>query len=121
MKTKQHVFDEVYKLIKNGQLNSSRAKELLTLLLTSEEIPENIEELAKAKGFIQVSDETEISAVVQDVLSANESAANDVKKGELQAIGFLVGQVMKATKGRANPELAQKIIRQQLGIWLVIW
>jgi aspartyl-tRNA(Asn)/glutamyl-tRNA(Gln) amidotransferase subunit B len=115
-KTKQRIFDEVYKLIKNGSLNSSRAKELLTILLTSENVPENIEELAKTKGFVQVSDEAELGVVVKATLTANEQAANDVRKGELQAIGFLVGQVMIATKGRANPELAQKIIRQQLGI-----
>jgi aspartyl-tRNA(Asn)/glutamyl-tRNA(Gln) amidotransferase subunit B len=117
-KTKQRIFDEVYKLIKNGSLNSSRAKELLTILLTSENVPENIEELAKTKGFVQVSDEAELGVVVKATLTANEQAANDVRKGELQAIGFLVGQVMIATKGRANPELAQKIIRQQLGKYI---
>jgi aspartyl-tRNA(Asn)/glutamyl-tRNA(Gln) amidotransferase subunit B len=115
-KIKQHIFEEVYKMVKHSQLNSSRAKELLALLLTAEDIPENIEDLAKAKGFVQVSDESELSVVVKDILAANNTAVIDVKKGELQAIGFLVGQVMKATGGRANPELTQKIIRQQLGI-----
>ena len=113
---KQRIFEAVYKLIKEGKLNSSRAKDLLALLLTSNNVPEDIENLAKTKGFIQVSDEVELVIIVKDVLNNNKQAVGDVKDGELQAIGFLVGQVMKATQGRANPEIAQKIIRNQLNI-----
>jgi len=116
LKTKQHIFNSVYSLMKENKLNSSRAKELLTLLLNSELIPDNIESLAIDKGFIQVSDEAELTNVIVEIIAANEQAANDVKNGETQAIGFLVGKVMQATKGRANPELTQKIIRDKLGV-----
>jgi aspartyl-tRNA(Asn)/glutamyl-tRNA(Gln) amidotransferase subunit B len=113
---KQHIFNEVYSLMNDGKLNSNRIKDLLTLLLTSTETPENIETLAINKGFVQVSDEAELVAIVKKVLLANEQASTDIKNGELRAIGFIVGQVMQATKGRANPELTQKIIRQELNI-----
>jgi aspartyl-tRNA(Asn)/glutamyl-tRNA(Gln) amidotransferase subunit B len=113
---KQRIFNDIYNLMIDGKLNSSRVKDLLTLLLTSTDIPENIESLAKDKGFVQVSDEAELVTIVKKVLSTNEQAATDIKKGELRAIGFIVGQVMQATKGRANPELTQKIIRDQLDI-----
>lgn len=64
----------------------------------------------------QVSDETEISKIVAEVLAENAKAANDVKAGEMKAIGFLVGQVMAKSKGQANPGLAQKLIKEQLGV-----
>jgi aspartyl-tRNA(Asn)/glutamyl-tRNA(Gln) amidotransferase subunit B len=49
-------------------------------------------------------------------LSENEKAADDVKNGEMKAIGFLVGQVMKESQGKANPQMAQELIKKQLGI-----
>jgi aspartyl-tRNA(Asn)/glutamyl-tRNA(Gln) amidotransferase subunit B len=53
---------------------------------------------------------------VARVLSSNEKAAEDVKSGEVKAIGFLVGQVMKESKGKANPAMAQELIKKQLGV-----
>lgn len=50
------------------------------------------------------------------VLASNPAAAADVKNGEMKAIGFLVGQVMKESKGQANPQLAQQLIKKQLGL-----
>jgi aspartyl-tRNA(Asn)/glutamyl-tRNA(Gln) amidotransferase subunit B len=49
-------------------------------------------------------------------LTENEKAAEDVKNGEMKAIGFLVGQVMKKSQGKANPQMAQDLIKKQLGI-----
>lgn len=54
--------------------------------------------------------------VVHKVLSENPQAAQDVQNGEMKAIGFLVGQVMKASKGQANPAVAQQSIKRQLNI-----
>ena len=104
----------VYRLIKDGKLSSSRAKDLINDIFTLSAVPKDIEELAKEKGYIQVSDEGEIAGVVKQVLADNPKAAEDVKNGEMKAIGFLVGQVMKASRGQANPSMAQDLIRKQL-------
>ncbi len=103
-------------LVQENKLSSTNVKELLTSILLLGTIPENIEQYAESQGLIQESDEEAINEIVVAVLKANEAAANDVKNGEMKAIGFLVGQVMKASKGKANPKLAQDLIKKQLKI-----
>ncbi|MDQ5885229.1 MAG: aspartyl-tRNA(Asn)/glutamyl-tRNA(Gln) amidotransferase subunit, partial [Patescibacteria group bacterium] len=71
---------------------------------------------AKDLDLLQVSDESELVLIVEQVLSQQPKAVNDVKNGELKVIGFLVGQVMKASKGKANPETVQVLIKSQLGV-----
>jgi aspartyl-tRNA(Asn)/glutamyl-tRNA(Gln) amidotransferase subunit B len=97
----------------NNQLSSPAADEVLTIVLDELRDPELV---AKEKNLLQVSDESEIEKIVQDVLEQNQQAANDVKNGEMKAIGFLVGQVMAKSQGKANPQLAQQIIKKQLGL-----
>lgn len=110
------IYQAVYSLFDAGKLSSTNVKALLGALLELSVTPEDIEVYAQNEGFIQVSDENEIAKVVSQVLSDNQKAANDVKNGELKAIGFLVGQVMKLSKGKANPSMAQDLIKKQLGI-----
>jgi aspartyl-tRNA(Asn)/glutamyl-tRNA(Gln) amidotransferase subunit B len=76
----------------------------------------NPEEIAAGKNLLQVSDEGEIAKIVNQVLAENSAAAADVKNGEMKAIGFLVGQVMKLSAGKANPSLAQDLIKKQLDL-----
>lgn len=95
----------------DSQLSSTSAKELLNDVIKNQKDPE---ELAKAKNLLQVSDEGEIDKIVQEVIKENEKAAQDVKNGEMKAIGFLVGQVMKKSKGKANPALAQQLLKKHL-------
>lgn len=104
----------IYALINDGKLSSSRAKDLINDVFTLSAVPKDIAALAEEKGYIQVSDEGEIAKVVAQVIKDNPQAAEDVRGGEMKAIGFLVGQVMKASKGQANPSLAQDLIREQL-------
>ncbi|HSW85680.1 MAG TPA: Asp-tRNA(Asn)/Glu-tRNA(Gln) amidotransferase subunit GatB [Candidatus Saccharimonadales bacterium] len=110
------IYSLVYKLVSNNKLNSTNAKILLTKLLTADVLPNNIEDYAKQQGLIQVSDEAAISKIVKQVIDDNPKAAADIKKGETKVIGFLVGQVMKASKGQANPEITKKLIHRQLGL-----
>lgn len=110
------VYGQVYQLSSSGQLNSTAARRLLTDLLTAAEVPENVEAYAASNGYLQMSDENALAAIVEQVLTANPAAAADVKNGELKAIGFLVGQVMKQSAGQANPGLAQQLIKKQLGL-----
>lgn len=100
-------------MVSDKKLNSTAAKEVFAEIVTSGEDPEKI---AGDKGLLQVSDEGEIAKIVEQVLAENKKAAEDVKNGEMKAIGFLVGQVMKASKGKANPQLAQDLIKKQLGL-----
>ena len=106
----------MYQLSKAGKLSSSRLKDLIQAVFTLGAVPKNIEEFAAQQGYIQVSDEGEIAKIVEQVIADNPKAAEDVRAGETKAIGFLVGQVMKASKGQANPSLAQDLIKQQLGL-----
>ncbi len=104
---------ELSQMVEANKLSSTAAKEVLADMLKSGENPENI---AKRKNLLQVSDEGAIAEIVAKVLSDNAKAAEDVKNGEVKAIGFLVGQVMKQSQGKANPSLATSLIKQQLGI-----
>ncbi len=104
----------IYELVKSDKLSSTAAKNLFTDLIGQTELPEDIESYAESKGLIQVSDESEIEKIVLKVISENNQAADDVRNGEMKAIGFLTGQVMKASKGKANPQLAQQLLRKHL-------
>ena len=100
-------------LVSANKLSSTAAKEVLHEMLKTNEDPQAI---ADSKNLIQESNEEELIKVVDEVLAANSQAAEDVKNGEMKAIGFLVGQVMKASQGKANPAIAQQLIRKQLGL-----
>jgi aspartyl-tRNA(Asn)/glutamyl-tRNA(Gln) amidotransferase subunit B len=103
-------------LQKAGKLSSTNAKTLLTKILTGSEQIQDVEAYAKQHNLIQESDEGEIAKIVAKVIEENPKAAEDVKAGEMKAIGFLVGQVMKHSQGRANPGLAGQLIKKHLGI-----
>ncbi len=104
---------DLSKLVSANELSSSAAKEVLDEMLKTGEKPKDI---ATKRNLLQVSDEGEISKIVSEIIQENSQAAEDVKNGEMKAIGFLVGQVMKASKGKANPSLAQDLIKKQLGL-----
>lgn len=100
-------------MVADSKLSSTAAKEVLTELLASGGNPE---EIAQTRNLLQVSDEGAVAEIVARVLADNAKAAEDVKNGEMKAIGFLVGQVMKQSQGKANPALAQQLIKKQLGL-----
>lgn len=110
------IYSSVYALISGNKISSNSAKAIFSELLIADKLPKNIEKYAEDKGYIQESDEGAIEQVVNKVLEANPKAVEDIKTGEMKVIGFLVGQVMKESKGKANPALAQKIIKAQLGV-----
>jgi aspartyl-tRNA(Asn)/glutamyl-tRNA(Gln) amidotransferase subunit B len=100
-------------MVEANKLSSTAAKEVLSEMQKSDGDPEKI---AEAKNLLQVSDEGAILAIVDQVLADNPKAADDVRSGEMKAIGFLVGQVMKLSQGKANPGLATELIKKQLGL-----
>jgi aspartyl-tRNA(Asn)/glutamyl-tRNA(Gln) amidotransferase subunit B len=109
-------YEAVQNLSKSGKLSSTNVKALLGELLKSNELPGDIEAYAEKQGLIQLSDSGEIDKIVETVLQENAKAAEDVKNGEMKVIGFLVGQVMKLSQGKANPGLASELIKKQLGL-----
>lgn len=108
------IYLAVYKLVKDGQLSSTKAKELISHLLLLPQLPENIDRYATDKGYIQTSDEDEISEIITKVINLNPKAVEDVKSGQLKAVGFLIGQVMKESKGKVNPKIAEELIRDRI-------
>ena len=100
-------------MTEKAELSSTNAKELFNELLGGARDPRA---LAEAKNMLQVSDEGAIAAVVDEVLADPASAASiaDIKAGKDKAIGYLVGQIMKRSQGKANPAMAQKMIREKL-------
>lgn len=113
---RQAMMDAVYDLFSTGKMHSNSARALLIEMLRNDLLPENTEKYAAEQGYLQVSDEDEIAKIVAGVLSEHPKASQDVRDGEMKAIGFLVGQVMKKSAGKANPSLVQEIIKKQLGI-----
>lgn len=114
--SRRQLYTSTLQLVNANKLSSTNAKALIITVLSSGAAPKDIVKYAEEQGLLQVSDESEIARVVSDVLIQNPEAAHDVQRGEMKVIGFLVGQVMKASQGKANPQLAQKLIKQQLGL-----
>ncbi len=110
-KLEPDAFQKLAVLTAENKVSSTGAKAILAELVSHGGEPADI---AKAQNLLQVSDETAIAQIVAQVIADNPKAAEDIKNGEQKAIGFLVGQVMKASKGQANPMLAQQLIKKQL-------
>jgi aspartyl-tRNA(Asn)/glutamyl-tRNA(Gln) amidotransferase subunit B len=106
---------ELSEMVAKNELSSTAAKEVFNELLVSEK---TAREIAEAKNLIQVSDEGAILAIVEEVLAdpASAKSIEDIKAGQEKAIGFLVGQVMKKSQGKANPAMAQQMIRAKIGL-----
>ena len=106
-------FIELARMVDASELSSTAAKEVFNELLASSRSPRAI---AEEKNLLQVSDEGAIAQIVDAVLADPTSAQSiaDIKAGKDKAIGYLVGQIMKQSKGKANPALAQKLIRERL-------
>ena len=98
-------------LIDKGTISSSIGKKVLTELF---ENPKDPEEIIKEKGWIQISDEGAIKEVVLKVIEANPQSVSDFKGGKDKALGFLVGQAMKETKGKANPQMLNQMFKEEL-------
>lgn len=104
---------ELADMVAKDQLSSTAAKDVFFEMLRTSDSPRSI---AEQKNLLQVSDEAAIAAIVDDVLADPASAQSiaDIREGKDKAIGYLVGQIMKKSAGKANPTLAQKLIRERL-------
>ncbi len=98
-------------LIDKGTISGKIAKTVFEDMWSS---GKDADTVVKEKGLVQISDASAIVAIVDSVIAANPQSVADFKAGKEKAIGFLVGQIMKQTKGRANPEMVNKLLRERL-------
>ena len=99
------------KLLKDGTISSKIAKKVFKELI---ENGGDAEKIVKDKGLVQISDEGTLRKMVSETLDANPKSVQDYKEGTERAIGFLVGQIMKASKGQANPQMVNKILIEEI-------
>lgn len=98
-------------LIKTNVISSKIAKEVFELLLSEDKDPEII---VKEKGLIQITDNSEIEKIVEQVLEENQQSVEDYKAGKSNALKYLVGQAMRLSKGKANPQMINELILKKL-------
>ena len=99
------------KLIEDGTISSKIAKTVFKELI---ENGGDAEQIVKEKGLVQISDEGALLTIVAEILDANPQSIEDFKNGKQKAVGFLVGQIMKATKGQANPQMVNKLLVEEI-------
>jgi aspartyl-tRNA(Asn)/glutamyl-tRNA(Gln) amidotransferase subunit B len=99
-------------LIAEGTISSTQGKTVLEEMVASGRGPD---EIVEQKGLSQLTDRSEIESVVDQVIADNPAEADRIRAGEVKLIGFLVGQVKKATQGQANPQLVSELLRERLG------
>src|SRR4029453_4040207 len=99
-------------LIDEGNISGKMAKELFERMARTGEEPDVI---VRREGLRQGADEAAISRVIDEVGTAHPSVVEDYRRGKKQAAGFLVGQVMKATQGKANPQVVNRLLGERLG------
>ncbi|MBO8157213.1 MAG: Asp-tRNA(Asn)/Glu-tRNA(Gln) amidotransferase subunit GatB [Bacillaceae bacterium] len=102
---------KLIQLIEKGTISSKIAKKVFAELVEKGGDPEKI---VKEKGLVQISDEGKLKEIIGGILDENQQSIEDYKNGKDRALGFLVGQVMKATKGQANPQMVNKILREEM-------
>src|SRR3989339_1383429 len=112
IKLTPEILVEMLQLIDKGTIYRKVAKEIILpeILIGGK----SIQEIIKEKGLTQISNEEELVAIVQEVIRTNPKQVEQFKSGKEAVLQFFVGQIMKATKGRANPDAAQKTLKKEL-------
>ncbi|WP_457576642.1 Asp-tRNA(Asn)/Glu-tRNA(Gln) amidotransferase subunit GatB [Desulfomarina sp.] len=98
-------------MVEKGTISGKIAKTVFLDMMDTGKDPHLI---VKEKNLLQVSDEGELRALVQEIVAANPSQAEDFREGKTKLMGFFVGQLMKRTKGKANPQMANKLFADEL-------
>lgn len=112
MKLSVDNFAKLINLAKENKVNNNVAKKLLRDIYTTNEDPEK---LAEERNLLQISDSSFLEDIVVEVLKENPQSIEDIKNGKDRAFGFLVGQAMKKTKGKGNPQEINKLLKEKIG------
>lgn len=99
-------------LVKQGTVSGKMGKDILAEMFAT---GKNAREVMAAKGLEQINDAEKIAAVVREIMTANPAQVEQYRKGKTATMGWFVGQVMKATRGQANPQLVQEVLKRELG------
>ena len=102
---------KLIKLIQAKTISSKIAKDVFEILLTEDKDPEII---VKEKGLVQITDDSAIEKIVDQVLDENAQSVEDYKNGKSNALKYLVGQAMRLSKGKANPQMINEMILARL-------
>jgi aspartyl-tRNA(Asn)/glutamyl-tRNA(Gln) amidotransferase subunit B len=102
---------EMIQLIEDGTISGKMAKDIIEEMYRTGKPPKTIIE---EKGMIQITDETAITKIIADVLAANTAQVEQYRGGKEKLFGYFVGQVMKATQGKANPQLINELLKKML-------
>jgi aspartyl-tRNA(Asn)/glutamyl-tRNA(Gln) amidotransferase subunit B len=109
--TPAHIIS-VIKLVASGSINRAVGKQVFEESFRSGEAPDAI---VSKRGLTQISDNDTLAAMAREIIAANPKAVEEYRGGKASAIQFLVGQMMKRTKGQANPQVARSVLEQELG------
>jgi aspartyl-tRNA(Asn)/glutamyl-tRNA(Gln) amidotransferase subunit B len=99
------------KLIENGTISGKIAKDVFQKMFAS---GEDAQAIVAREGLVQVADESALAAVIDQVIAENPKALEDYRKGKTAAKGAFVGQIMKATQGKANPAMVNRLLEEKL-------
>ena len=102
---------ELIKTVESGKINNNQAKEVLAEMFAS---GKSADEVISEKGFEQISDTSAIESIVDEVIAANQKNVDAYRGGNEKLFGFFVGQVMKASGGKANPKVVNEVLRNKL-------
>lgn len=102
---------KLMQMVESGAISGKIAKGVFADMLQGGGDPEAI---VRQKGLSQMSDEGELAAMVQEIVAANPEQAQQFREGKDKVLGFFVGQLMKKTRGKANPQLANELLRKAL-------
>jgi len=110
-KLNKNNFISLLEVLKQGKISSKQAKDVLTILLEQDKL---VEEIIKEMGLEQISDSNLLQELVLKVIENNTESVNDYKNGHDRALKFLMGQIMKESKGKANPKQVDEILKNTL-------
>ncbi len=102
---------ELIKRVADGAINNNQAKEIFAEIFAT---GRSVDEIVEEKGFVQISDRGEIEAIVEGVIAANAQQVDAYRGGNEKLFGFFVGQVMKASQGKANPKVVNEVLKEKL-------
>jgi len=102
---------DIIKMVKGGQISGKMAKEVFEEMYKTGKTASDI---VKAKGLTQISDEGELAKIVEEIVKNNPDNVAKFKAGKTTVLGFFVGEIMKATKGKANPQVINKLLKEKL-------
>ena len=110
-KVRPKMIADIVNKIESKEISGKMAK---TVFAEMVETGKGAEAIIKEKGLVQISDEKQLLAIIDNIISANSGNVDKYKSGKTNLLGFFVGQVMKETKGQANPEVVNRLLKQKL-------